>query len=81
MHCLDCGVEFPVGTSKNRVRCDECKRQHRRTLDRERYKQRMLDDKLKVREERAPTNSLAEVARAAIQAGMSYGQYVSRYRV
>ena len=81
MHCIECGIQFPEGTCKNKMRCDECRREHRRKLDRERYEQKKLDEKLREKEERAPKNSLLAIVRAAAEMNMSYGEYVSKYRV
>ena len=79
--CLDCGEPLPEGCSKNKQRCDVCARK--------RHTEQCREHDARIREERRSHHakkasgttrnmSLVEAAKAAREAGLSYGQYVAR---
>ena len=78
--CVECGIAF-VPMARNQITCSkECSLKRKRAVQRrlnEEYREKMKVETFR----RKPGRSLAETARLARAAGMSYGQYMARMRM
>lgn len=84
MNCIICGVELNLTPKQARTKyCPECRKVAHR--ERERIRSRQTKRKMAKEtaaspaEQKVPT--LEQVMRLASQNGMSYGQYVNKYKI
>lgn len=80
--CSICGREFE-GRASNAKYCSyECMKEGARISNRNRKRYRSQKRKdLMTQQIRYSTSSVAEIAKAAAAAGMTYGEYVGRFKV
>ena len=81
-YCLDCGIPLP-NCHATRLRCAECAKKRHNMLRNE-SKRRVRRERNGTAQKEAHEQSvrgLADISRLASEAGLSYGQYVSKYRV
>lgn len=87
--CADCGCEVIAKNSRKRF-CDECakkrmqetSRRHKKKYDKIRGRRYATDsegNRIPPKPKFVPKNSILDVAKLASQAGMTYGEYVSKY--
>lgn len=84
-HCLDCGVPLPEESPACKLRCTECAKkrhaiQNAESKRRSRNRTSEAIRKQKASHEKSSTR-ISDIGKLAKEAGMSYGQYVSKYRV
>jgi len=77
--CSICGREFEGRASNAKYCSHECMKEGARisNRNRKRYRSQARKD-LKVERVRYTTSSIAEIAKMAAEAGMSYGQFVAK---
>lgn len=82
MICSICGREFESRSYNAKYCSYECMKDGARISNRNRKRYRSQKRKdLMTQQVRYTTSSVAEIAKAAAAAGMTYGKYVGRYKV